>query len=71
MARSRAEKFLGKCLLVMALWAPAIRAQSASGAVNGTVRDVSGAVVPDATVIITHLVTNVERNTLSNTAGTY
>ena len=71
MAGRRIEKFFSKCLLLMALRAPAVHGQSASAAVSGTVRDVSGAVVPDATVILTNLETNLARNTLSNTAGTY
>ena len=44
---------------------------SADAALNGTVRDTSGAVVPGATVTLTNTKTGVEQNTKSNHTGNY
>jgi outer membrane receptor protein involved in Fe transport len=71
LTRRRTEVFLVKGLFLIVLCVPVVRAQSASAAVNGTVRDVSGAVVPETTVILTNLQTNVSRSTVTNSAGTY
>ena len=45
-------------VLVISLLAPALRAQTDTGSVTGTVTDPSGAVVPDATITVTELATN-------------
>ena len=44
---------------------------SADAALNGTVRDTSGAVVPGAIVTLTNTKTGVEQNTKSNHTGNY
>ncbi len=46
-------------------------AQLSSASVNGTVRDSSGAVIPDATVVLRNIQTSVENTTVSNASGVY
>lgn len=62
-------------LLVLAvmplLTAPTAAAQQQLGAIQGTVTDASGAVVPGATISVTHGDTGVTRTTVSNEAGVY
>ena len=60
---------LGLCVLCLLLGAPQVQAQTqiTSGTIQGTVMDPSGAVLPDATVTIKNLDTNVERSL--NTSG--
>ena len=47
------------------------RCQSTSAAVNGTVRDQSGAVVPEATVVFTRVNTRVQHVTETGSSGDY
>jgi hypothetical protein len=54
------------CVFPGAAWA-----QSFLGSIAGTVKDPSGAVVVQATVVARETTTNVEHRTLSNTAGEY
>jgi outer membrane receptor protein involved in Fe transport len=49
---------------------PAAMAQ-ATATVNGTVRDSTGAVIPDATVVLHSRDTNLDRTTTTNSVGTY
>ena len=42
-----------------------------TASINGTIKDVSGAVVPQATVVLKNVETGVERTTVSNGAGVY
>src|SRR5579862_725127 len=60
------------CLAVLALLISPIHAsaQALSG-INGTVTDVSGAVIEGATVTVTNVDTNVSRTAISTSAGTY
>jgi hypothetical protein len=51
--------------------APSIHAQNNYGAVRGRVTDVSGAVIPDARVILTNDGTEIARTTRTNQAGDY
>jgi hypothetical protein len=48
-----------------------LRAQVSTGAINGTVRDSSGAVVPNATVTLANVATGVKRTTETNSVGNY
>src|SRR5882672_4390096 len=58
------------CLFSMALFAPpALYAQSA--AIQGTVRDTTGAVVPGATITVILTETNLQRTAASNSAGLF
>jgi hypothetical protein len=45
--------------------------QGSSGALNGVVRDASGAVIPGATVVATELSTNVSKSTKTTGSGDY
>ncbi len=58
------------CLFILAATAH-LSAQLSTAAVNGTVRDQSGAVIPGATVTLTAVETSVKRVTTSNSAGAY
>jgi hypothetical protein len=46
-------------------------AQNASGSISGTVTDATGAVVPNAKVVLTDEATNTTRETVSNNAGVF
>ena len=45
--------------------------QESSAAINGTVKDSSGALVEGADITLTNISTGVSRSTVSNSAGTY
>ena len=58
--------------LVGILALPALsNAQTTRGAVSGTVRDATGAVVPGASVTVTHMDTNISRSTVTDAQGFY
>ena len=60
------------CVLVLAsLSTPRLTAQIATGGVTGTVKDASGAVVPDAAITLTNTQTGVVQSTQSTSTGTY
>ena len=62
------------CVLVVLLacvCAPGLRAQVLYGSIVGTVRDATGAVLPGATVAITHNETKASRATVSDETGSY
>src|ERR1035437_2209521 len=60
------------CVLVLAsLSAPRLTAQIATGGVTGTVKDSSGAVLPDAVVTLTNTQTGVVQSTRSTSTGSY
>ncbi len=46
-------------------------AQLSSASVNGTIRDQKGSVIPDATVLLHNVDTNVDRRVESNGSGAY
>src|SRR5215469_12711225 len=46
-------------------------AQQAQAAINGTVHDTSGAVVPDASVVLHNIDTHLDRKTTTNSVGAY
>jgi len=57
--------------LVVALAPNLAHAQITRGAISGTVRDASGAVVPGATVTVTNLDTNIGRSVVTDAEGFY
>ena len=59
-------------MLSLALAAPAFaQSQAANGAIEGTVTDTSGAVLPGVTVTVTSLDTGLERSMVTNEKGLY
>src|ERR1700730_11893779 len=58
------------CFLTALVWASCY-AQLSTSALNGTVRDASGSVVPDANIVLRNFDTGVERQTVSNESGNY
>src|SRR3984957_7141458 len=46
-------------------------AQVSTASINGVIRDPSGAVVPDATIVLTNVDTSVARTSTANNAGAY
>src|SRR5437867_4206721 len=57
--------------LEFAPFAPNAFGQISTASINGTVRDATGAVVPDATILLTNVNTGVQKRTVSNEAGVY
>ena len=67
------SKFLYVCLAsaVLAIFSGTIFAQSDLGTINGTVRDPSGAAVPNATVTVKNQANGSERSATTNQGGLY
>jgi hypothetical protein len=64
--------FFVVCFVALALFmAPMHAGAQALSGINGTVTDVSGAVIEGATVTVTNIDTNVSRTAISTSAGTY
>src|SRR5439155_26479424 len=59
------------CVVALLVSSRRLDAQTATGAILGTVRDEKGAVVPGVTVTATQMATNVRRQTVSTDAGNY
>jgi hypothetical protein len=63
------------CPLVLFLLVPAASqtafGQGATGAINGTVADTSGAVIPNAKIVLQNTATGAARTALTNATGTY
>jgi hypothetical protein len=53
------------------LLSPKLEAQAVSGDLVGTVTDASGAIVPDATITVTNMATDVKSSAKSNSNGLY
>jgi len=68
----RALKF-GLVVALLALYAfpSATWAQRSAATINGSVRDTTGAVIPQATISLTHTETNVTQTTSTNATGEY
>src|SRR5437867_4602597 len=65
-------KYFLSAALSLALVAPAFaQSQGANGAIEGTVTDTSGAVLPGVTVTVTNLDTGLERSMVTNEKGLY
>jgi hypothetical protein len=62
---------IAKSLLLLVLLLPAAWPQATTGTVSGTVRDLSGAVIPNADVVITNTETNVTSRSRTTDAGVY
>ncbi|MGA8153007.1 MAG: TonB-dependent receptor [Terriglobales bacterium] len=65
--------FLGLAFLAVfaCLTSPPAALAQATATVNGTVRDSTGAVIPEATVVLHSSETNLDRKTVTNNVGTY
>src|SRR5208337_2186051 len=59
------------CLVTTLAVSTALKAQSFYGSIVGTVRDTSGAVVQDTTVMVTNIGTNRVQSVRSNLVGQY
>ena len=68
--RLRTFAILAAALLILASGA-AVWSQTVQGVITGTVTDPTGAVVPNATVTITNVATNVSQNTTTGSDGSY
>jgi predicted S18 family serine protease len=65
-------KYILSALLSLSLAAPALaQSQGANGAIEGTVSDSSGGVLPGVTVTITNIDTGTERAVVTNEKGLY
>src|SRR6267154_5496780 len=64
-------KRLVLAILVVLLFAVAGNAQTFRGAINGTVTDPSGAVVPNAAVKATESTTGIDHNTVTTSDGVF
>jgi len=65
------RKFLAACVLSAVLVPCAVLGQSVSGTILGTVRDESGAVVPEASVSVVHRGTGFSRTFTTDARGEY
>lgn len=63
--------FLILTMVFCVLWQPAANGQVSFAAMNGTVRDSSGAVVPSTELLLKNAQTGVERRTQTNDQGVY
>src|SRR5688572_16182805 len=71
---SRVSLKAGGLLLIFVLLVglPAVSlAQSSTASINGTVKDASGSIIPNAEVLLTNTQTNVERKATTNDVGYY
>src|SRR3954467_11433490 len=65
-------KYILSALLSLSLTAPAFaQSQGANGAIEGTVSDSSGGVLPGVTVTVTNVDTGAERSVITNEKGLY
>jgi hypothetical protein len=62
---------LGLLIAALLLWQPPALAQETTGTVSGVVQDMTGAVIPGASVAVTNLDNNSERKTVSNGTGEF
>src|SRR6476620_5030327 len=62
------------CLVMsfaLAPFAPTAFGQISTASINGTVRDATGSVIPEATLILTNVDTAVKKHTVSNAVVAY
>ena len=65
------QKLLSQLLLCLALSAASMFGQSERGTITGTIHDATGAIIPDAKVVLTNTQTGVSFTTPSNGSGEY
>lgn len=58
-------------LLVFFMSGAMVRAQDSTGTLRGTIKDRTGAVIPNARITVLHTTNGAEHNTLSSEAGTF
>jgi hypothetical protein len=63
--------FFAAAMMVFLILSAQAFSQSSSGTLSGIIQDPSKAVMPNVSVSITHVETNIEKTTLSNNAGVY
>ena len=66
-----ASALSGLIIAVMLLWQSPVLAQETTGTVSGIVQDQTGAVIPNAEVVVTNLDNASERKAISNGAGEF
>jgi hypothetical protein len=66
-----ASALLGLIIAVLLLWQSPVLAQESTGNVSGIVKDQTGAVIPNAIVVVTNLDNKSERKTVSNGVGEF
>src|SRR5260370_9474642 len=71
MNRPRMLRVIAIVFCVLAVTNGTVAAQTSRGTLTGVITDASGAAIATATVTITHLNTNVKRQTTTNEAGVY
>lgn len=65
-------KMLARAGIFLSLWIAAVSfGQLSTASLSGNARDTSGAVIPNATVVLRNVDTSVERSTITNNAGDY
>jgi hypothetical protein len=67
--RRRAFLILGTILALLCLRQPNASAQGAGGSISGTVKDMTGGVVPGATVTVRNAATGIQQSTETNSDG--
>lgn len=65
------RRILFRLVLMLPLVCSLLSAQTEMAAVSGRVTDLTGAVIPGAEIIVTHIETNTTFTTLTNTVGIY
>ena len=66
-----ASALLAFTIAALLLWQLPALAQETTGSVSGVVQDTTGAVIPNAVVVVTNLDNKSERKTVSNGAGEF
>lgn len=67
----KASTLIVACAMALMVMSPAGLAQSGAGSIQGTVTDVTGAVIPKAEIRVVNQATNVTTSTTSNSVGFY
>lgn len=70
-SNSTLGRFLAYALLIPILFCVGVRAQSGAGAIQGTISDLTGAVLKGAAVHVVNPATGVAHNTVTNNVGFY